>query len=851
MAEAKTDEQALNEFFKNMAEVSGESKKWEDYVDNVVSFWIRLASRTLQSVPGKPVVVKVYGSVAEGLRCCLPHDVGDVDLMIFSTAAETAITPEMLRDIDGKPGFVRVYGTDHPVLSKFRKEGSDFVSTETLRKAHPEIFGLMSDFLEFAPKLGEAFSGLVSDEVAVQFMGSANGPAVTLDFASSLGTMTEQEERLRDQSCYQNSPAALETLAAFLCETRGVPYAKEHAELLRAYLAHCTEQVRHVAMDGGSIISEYPRLVGEFLSGPKIRELIQVREQLERDLAETGSAETESAGNENRLSPESQQLESDSLESGSVAAGCSGTVGAHRSEHPVDLTASSASGSGENKMSTDPKSEGRIGDESFQPEPEAQDDGGGPQNKSDLATLAKDPFVAHLFGFSDAKQEDSGRRYLTEVASHARTGGADFVPAFLGRGWPRVAGEWRSRRRKWPSPDVIDEVLRSGFHVVAKTPKPDGNAEVDFRLSFSHAEYLLSQQLTAVQKDCYRCLKLFHRAFLLTEQHVLLSYHLKNVLLWTAEETGLELWSEENRASCVLLLLGKLQEALASGQLPHYFVRSCNLLENAASEWPFQLGMLAEKVEDIRRDPTCFKWEMVWKDTEPCAGPTPCEREGKRTDDSAALPSPTPPVTSERVAAPDALKSAAASSTPPDAPRPAAPPGYRPPPPQPQHLSYHDFQDLYVDTAAEIAGLVLSGADVPTDDSVLKELEEDMRAMWRKHPELTPQGFVKMFKSTTTMAYAKFQLESADRDLMQRILSALRGWGKLFRHCCDNDLVTPGDEEANAEKLLDPQSGFDFSQVLPAGLGMGLVRDLLNFWDPASNASNAASDAVPEDIPLD
>ena len=187
----------------------------------------------------------------------------------------------------------------------------------------------------------------------------------------------------------------------------------------------------------------------------------------------------------------------------------------------------------------------------------------------------------------------------------------EFIPAFRCLTWPMVAQEWRKRQRKWPSPDVVDKVIREGFHLVVKAPKNGGNPECDFRISFSHAEYLLSQEINEIQRECYRCLKTYHRVYLSTEAKGLISFHLKNIFLRTIEETGGEMWIESRRAECMSKLFANLLKALRERHLPHYFVPSYNLFDIDYIEDPAILESLTERVEQIMENPVKFAKELI------------------------------------------------------------------------------------------------------------------------------------------------------------------------------------------------------------------------------------------------
>ena len=187
----------------------------------------------------------------------------------------------------------------------------------------------------------------------------------------------------------------------------------------------------------------------------------------------------------------------------------------------------------------------------------------------------------------------------------------EFIPAFRCLTWPMVAQEWRKRQRKWPSPDVVDKVIREGFHLVVKAPKNGGNPECDFRISFSHAEYLLSQEINEIQRECYRCLKTYHRVYLSTEPKGLITFHLKNIFLRTIEETGGEMWIESRRAECMWKLFANLLEALRERHLPHYFVRSYNLFGIDYIEDLAILESLTQKVEQIMDNPVKVGEELI------------------------------------------------------------------------------------------------------------------------------------------------------------------------------------------------------------------------------------------------
>ena len=199
----------------------------------------------------------------------------------------------------------------------------------------------------------------------------------------------------------------------------------------------------------------------------------------------------------------------------------------------------------------------------------------------------------------------------SEVQNLKVEGGVDFVPALKSPGWPKVAQEWTTRERKWPSQDVVDKIVQEGFHLVVKPSKTSVKKDCDFRLSFGHAEYLLSQEMNNVQRECYRCLKKYHRAYLQTTQKGLVSFHLKNLFLQTIEETGTEMWTDENRAECMKKVLANLLKALEKKDLRHFFVGSYNLFCVDYIRKPEILESVADTVEQLLENPIQMAKKLI------------------------------------------------------------------------------------------------------------------------------------------------------------------------------------------------------------------------------------------------
>ena len=359
-----------------------------------------------------------------------------------------------------------------------------------------------------------------------------------------------------------------------------------------------------------------------------------------------------------------------------------------------------------------------------------------PTNRTDNAFECLVESLDRVFGIENRDQA---------IAEQELVSGVDFVPALRCFGWPRVAREWIKRERKWPSPDIVDRIVQEGFHLVVKPPKNGGNPDFDFRISFSHAEYLLSQEMNDIQRECCRCLKRYYRAYLSTEPKSLVTYHLKNIFLQTIEETGAEFWTESNRVEYVMKLFGNLLEALIRNNLPHFVVRSYNLFSNDYIEGPEILESVARRVEQIIENPMQFAKELIQK---------------LDSKDTRNVKSEEPVPSSERV--PPSVNTAAGQEdgeieeTPliqiEQAPSKAT--GNQRGSSSITSHNYHDLKDIFLATCKELTDIAFNDPDCSLEDldPLERSLVDDFREMARNHNYLI-ELFPTLIESSWNMIY--------------------------------------------------------------------------------------------------
>ena len=161
-----------------------------------------------------------------------------------------------------------------------------------------------------------------------------------------------------------------------------------------------------------------------------------------------------------------------------------------------------------------------------------------------------------------------------------------------------MAAEWITRRRQfgWPSASVIHEIVQDGVLLVAACHPTSDDPHNEWRVSFTIAERTLVDTLSDVQRLAYLYAKLVWMYSLKPKSSsFLVSYHLKNALLWLSEERPSEFWRGDNLVVCVRDIFRWLQKEISSGQLRHYFIAADNMIPS----WVESTVDVIQSLDDI------------------------------------------------------------------------------------------------------------------------------------------------------------------------------------------------------------------------------------------------------------
>ena len=132
-----------------------------------------------------------FGSTSEGLKCVAAHDMGDFDLMLFSSREEMLLNVDRLHDIPECPGFVHIHGVGHPALKDCLYQDTEYVAISALKDFHPSVFREASAFLQIPPTLITIFSYHLDSQIMSTKLGNScqSGPAITMEIAQSFTAM--------------------------------------------------------------------------------------------------------------------------------------------------------------------------------------------------------------------------------------------------------------------------------------------------------------------------------------------------------------------------------------------------------------------------------------------------------------------------------------------------------------------------------------------------------------------------------------------------------------------------------------------------------------------------------------
>ncbi|XP_052679189.1 uncharacterized protein LOC128159990 [Crassostrea angulata] len=152
---------------------------------------------------------------------------------------------------------------------------------------------------------------------------------------------------------------------------------------------------------------------------------------------------------------------------------------------------------------------------------------------------------------------------------------------FVSDFWPQSASSWIDRCHSWPDSEVVHDIVRNGCHFVAIGHPLGTNENLQWRISFSLAEYKLVNSMNQSQFLIYGLLKIFLKEVINQQSEetnkLLCSYHMKTTVFWAIQQNTLTHWCPQNLLAgfwvCFKLLLKWVHEGIC----PNFFIPQNNL----------------------------------------------------------------------------------------------------------------------------------------------------------------------------------------------------------------------------------------------------------------------------------
>eukprot|EP00105_Crassostrea_gigas_P025424 XP_011446007.1 PREDICTED: uncharacterized protein LOC105341275 [Crassostrea gigas] len=157
----------------------------------------------------------------------------------------------------------------------------------------------------------------------------------------------------------------------------------------------------------------------------------------------------------------------------------------------------------------------------------------------------------------------------------------DTAWSFVSECWPPSASSWIDRCHSWPSPEVVDDIIRNGIHFVAIGHPLGPHKNEEWRISFSQAEYKVVNSLNHCQFLTYGLLKLFLKEVMNQQSEdtnkLLCSYHMKTTVFWAIQQNTLPHWCPQNLLAGFWVCFKLLLKWVYEGFCPNFFIPQNNL----------------------------------------------------------------------------------------------------------------------------------------------------------------------------------------------------------------------------------------------------------------------------------
>lgn len=157
----------------------------------------------------------------------------------------------------------------------------------------------------------------------------------------------------------------------------------------------------------------------------------------------------------------------------------------------------------------------------------------------------------------------------------------DIAICIISEFWPPSALSFTKRCQSWLKPELLQEIVINGCHIVPIGHSKGNHEQAEWRVSFSKAENSLVCAMNHCQFLLYGIMKMFLNEVINKSQNedekLLCSYHMKTALFWTCQNNSLPECCPENLLKCFWVCLKLVIKWVYEGVCPNFFIPENNM----------------------------------------------------------------------------------------------------------------------------------------------------------------------------------------------------------------------------------------------------------------------------------
>ncbi|KAK3101978.1 hypothetical protein FSP39_007794 [Pinctada imbricata] len=192
----------------------------------------------------------------------------------------------------------------------------------------------------------------------------------------------------------------------------------------------------------------------------------------------------------------------------------------------------------------------------------------------------------------------TGRKVLIRYRSKSSR---DFIPSFVLTSTPECINTWCDKPHKWPPQNVVFNIRRCKYYIVAKPAIKDENIQKDFCLGCNEAEMLLADAWLPIQRKSMLLIKAFVKSVLKKFADHITTFHWKTALYRVSESK--DIFMDDSPGNIIKFtqeVIEYMTQSVCERKLQHFFCDSnlfAGLSDDTVAWFTNQLIYLHDNIE--------------------------------------------------------------------------------------------------------------------------------------------------------------------------------------------------------------------------------------------------------------